>query len=255
MFSCFLLIILRDLLKCLLILENLGAQQLIQDQYWKNYLLDGGLSNEATIIANSEVDVDFDDNFELPPAAPCEAEVTSSLQHTTASVSDANSSAIGRHHFPHLLDGTIHKLPGRTFLAQVHPPRIDYQPTTLIELDVDVSTSEENGSAPEEKEREFHSYNPQQEDVSQKSHIVMKEASIGRDHFPHLFDGTIHKPPGGTILAQVHPPLVDCPPASVMEGNESHTPVSMEGGTILTYVRGSFQENESHIVTICGCSH
>ena len=166
--------------------KDLEAQQLIlQAQDRKHRLLDSGLgfTSEATIIANSDAESDdFGDDFELP-SAPNEAKAEFALQHSTTNVSDA--SATRQQCVSHLLEGTVRVPLGGAVLTQVRQPCSEHQPANKTEenepyfplaMDVDASTTEEDGKVTKEKESELPDFNLQQEDGSEPAEIVFKQS-------------------------------------------------------------------------------
>ena len=143
-------------------IKDLEAQQLILQARHRN--------------PEAESD-DFGDDFELPTALS-EADVES---QSTASVSDASTTQQQR--VSHLLEGNVHEPPGETILAQVHQPLSERQPTTeteenepytLMAMDVDATTTEEDGSATE-KESELPELNLQQEEGSEQLDISIEK--------------------------------------------------------------------------------
>ena len=80
---------------------------------------------------------------------------------------------------------------------------------------------------------------------SQSTASVSDASTTQQQRVSHLLEGNEHKPPGGTILAQVHQPLSERQPATETEENEPYTPIPMDATT--TEEDGSATEEESEL--------
>ena len=100
--------------------------------------------SEAAIIVNPEAKSDDSGNDSKFPTVESDAEAKLPPQRFTRSQSSA--SATREQHF---LEGTVHRPPGGTVLAMVHRPAPETEENEPMDVDVDASTSDENGSETE----------------------------------------------------------------------------------------------------------
>ena len=85
-------------------------------------------------------------------------------------------------------------------------------------------------------------------EVESQSTGSVSDASTTQQHcVSHLLEGNEHKPPGGTILAQVHQPLSERQPTTETKENEPYTPTAMDVDATTTEKDGSATEEESEL--------
>ena len=206
--------------------KDCEAQQCIPGaQYRERGPVDSGFGsfNEATIIADPEVENDdFGDDSEAP-SVPSEPEAKLAPQQSTASLTSVSATQEQR-----LLEGTVHQQPGGTVLAEIHRLLSEDQPPTetgeseldvVMAVEVDASTTEEDGCSETVDKPEVYDLNLQQDGDSKQLKILMEEE-------PRAEAIILANPQHQSNTEELRAEVLDTPDAVVvpLPADDQHTP-------------------------------
>ena len=134
--------------------------------------------SEAAIIVNPEAKSDDSGDDSKSTSAPSDAEAKLPPQRSTRSQSSGPATREQE-----LLQGTVHQPPGGNIIAEVlrfsskdpsAPETEENEPHVLLPMDVDASTSDENGSETEQQSQ-LHDLSPTKENSSEQFDGPIKE--------------------------------------------------------------------------------
>ena len=182
-----------------------------------------GSFNESTIIANPEVESDDFGGASEAPSVPSEPEAKLAPQQSTASLTSVSATQEQR-----LLEGTIHQQPGGTVLAEIHRLLSEDQPPTetgeseldvVMAVEVDVSTTEEDGCSETVDKPEVYDLNSQQDGDSKQLEILMEEE-------PRAEAIILANPQHQSNTEELRAEALDTPDAVVvpLPADDQHTP-------------------------------